>query len=65
MEIEFVNFGAGELGFAADTGTLCCTVFSVRVFSYGGPECLALLLWEYLFSASWVGYGGFENGWLV
>jgi hypothetical protein len=44
VEIEFVNFGAGELGFAADTGTLCCTVFSVRVFSYGGPECLALLL---------------------
>jgi hypothetical protein len=65
VEIEIVNFGAGELGFVADTDTLCYTVVSVHVFCYGGPECLAILLWEYLFSASWFVYGGFEKCWFV
>jgi hypothetical protein len=55
VEIQIVNFGAGELGFVADTDTLC----------YGGPECLAILLWEYLFSASWVVHGGFKNCWFL
>jgi len=42
VEIEIVNFGAGELGFVADTDTLCYTIFSAHVFYYGVPECLAV-----------------------
>lgn len=65
MEIEIVNSGAGVLGFVGDTDTLCYTIVYVPIFCYGGPECLTILLWEYLFSASWVVYDGFKNCWFV